>query len=142
MKIVIVGIGNVGYHLAALLVEEGHDIVVIDSHTETLERLVEVLDIKVVHGNGTYYDVQMEADVPHADLVIAVAQRDEINMLCCLLAKKLGAKNTIARVRNLEYSRQLHLLKDELGLSLAINPELAAASEIARILKIPLCTED
>jgi trk system potassium uptake protein len=137
LKIVIVGSGNVGYHLAALLVEEGHDIVVIDNHNETLEKLVEVLDIKGVHGNGSYLDVQMEADVPHADLVIAVAQRDEINMLCCLLAKKLGAKHTIARVRNLEYSRQLHLLSDELGLSMAINPELAAASEIARILKFP-----
>jgi len=137
LKIVIVGSGNVGYHLAALLVDEGHDIVVIDNHTETLEKLVEVLDIKGVHGNGSYLDVQMEADVPNADLVIAVAQRDEINMLCCLLAKKLGAKHTIARVRNLEYSRQLHLLKDELGLSMSINPELAAASEIARILKFP-----
>ena len=133
----IVGSGNVGYYLAALLVEEGHDIVVIDSHAETLAKLVEVLDIKGVHGNGSYLEVQMEADVPQADLVIAVAQRDEINMLCCLLAKKLGAKHTIARVRNLEYSRQMHLLKDELGLSMAINPELAAASEIARILKFP-----
>lgn len=137
MKIVIVGSGNVGYHLAELLVEEGHDIVVIDRRTKTLEKLVEVLDIKGVPGNGAYYDVQIEADVPNADLVIAVAQRDEINMLACLLAKKLGAKHTIARVRDQEYSKQLHLLKDELGLSMSINPELAAAREIARILKFP-----
>lgn len=137
MKIVIVGSGNVGYHLAELLVEEGHDIVVIDRHTKTVDKMVEVLDIKGVHGNGSYYDVQIEADVPNADLVIAVAQRDEINMLACLLAKKLGAKHTIARVRDQEYSKHLHLLKDELGLSLSINPELAASREIARILKFP-----
>lgn len=137
MKIVIIGSGNVGYHLADLLVEEGHDIVVIDNHTEMLDKLVEVLDIKGVYGNGFHYDVQMEADVPNADLVIAVTQQDEVNMLCCLLAKKLGAKHTIARVRNLEYSNQLHLLKEELGLSMSINPELAAANEIARILKFP-----
>ncbi len=137
MKIVIVGSGNVGYHLAALLVEEGHDIVVIDNQTKTLEKLVEVLDISIVHGNGAYYDTQMEADVPNADLVIAVAQQDEINMLTCLLARKLGAKRTIARVRDQNYSNQLHLLKSELGLSMSINPELAAATEIARILKFP-----
>lgn len=137
MKIVIVGSGNVGYHLAELLVEEGHDIVVIDRRTKTLEKMVEVLDIKGIHGNGSYYDVQMEADIPNADLVIAVAQRDEINMLTCLLAKKLGAKHTIARVRDQDYSKHLYLLKEELGLSMSINPELAAAREIARILKFP-----
>ena len=137
MKIVIVGSGNVGSHLAELLVEEGHDIVVVDNQNQTLDRLVEVLDIKIVHGNGAYYDVQMEAGVPDADLVIAVAQQDEINMLACLLAKKLGAKHTIARVRDQDYSNQLHLLKSELGLSMSINPELAAATEITRILKFP-----
>ncbi len=137
MKIVIVGSGNVGFNLAELLRKEEHDIVVIDNHTETLKKLVEVLDIMSIDGNGSYYDVQMEADVPNADLLIAVTPRDEVNMLCCLLAKKLGAKHTIARVRNPEYTKQLTLLKDELGLSMAINPELAAASEIARILKFP-----
>jgi len=137
MKIVIVGSGNVGYHLADLLVDEGHDIVVIDNHTETLRQRTETLDIIGVDWDGSFFDVQMEADVPNADLLIAVTQRDEVNMLCCLLAKKLGASRTIARVRNPEYSRQLYLLKDELGLSMSINPELAAAREIARILKFP-----
>lgn len=131
------GSGNVGYHLAKLLVEEGHDIVVIDRRTRTLDKLVEILDIKGVQGNGAYYDVQMEANVPEADLFIAAAQHDEINMLACLLAEKIGAKKTIARVRDQEYSKQLYLLEDELGLSLAINPELAAAEEITRILKFP-----
>lgn len=137
MKIVIVGSGNVGFHLADLLVKEGHDITVIDSVSETLSKMIEVLDVIGVHGNGSYYAVQMEADVPNADLLIAVTQRDEVNMLCCLLAKKLGAKHTIARIRDYEYEQQLHLLADELGLSMSINPESAAASEIARILKFP-----
>jgi trk system potassium uptake protein len=137
MKIVIVGSGNVGYHLADLLVNEGHDIVVIDNHTETLRKLIETLDIIGVYGDGSFYDVQMEADVPNADLLIAVTQRDEVNLLCCLLAKKLGAGRTIARVRNPNYSKQLYMLKDELGLSMSINPELAAAREISRILKFP-----
>ena len=97
----------------------------------------ESFDIRGVLGNGSYYEVQMEADVPNADLVIAVTPRDEVNMLACLLAKKLGAKNTIARVRDQNYSKQLHVLKDELGLSMTITPELAAASEIVRILKFP-----
>ncbi len=137
MKVVIVGSGNVGYHLANLLVAEGHDIIVIDSHTEKLNKMIETLDIIGVNGNGSYYDVQMEADVPSADLLIAVTPRDEVNMICCLLAKKLGAGHTIARVRSPEYSKQLHMLKDELGLSMSINPESAAAREIARILKFP-----
>ena len=137
LKVVIVGSGNVGYHLADLLVQEGHDIVVIDNHTEKLNKLIEVLDVIGVDGNGSYYDIQMEADVPNADLLIAVTPRDEVNMLCCLLAKKLGAGHTIARVRNPEYAKQMNLLKDELGLSMSINPESAAGSEIARILKFP-----
>lgn len=137
MKIVIVGCGNVGYHLADLLIKEGHNIVVIDNHLSTLNKRIETLDIMGVYGNGSYYDVQMEADVPNSDLLIAATQRDEVNMLCCLLAKKLGAKSTIARVRDPNYSSQLHLLKEELGLSMAINPELAAAQEIVRLLKFP-----
>jgi len=137
MKIVIVGCGNVGYHLADLLVNEGHNIVVIDNHAKTIKKRVETLDIMGVYGNGSYYDVQMDADVPNADLLIAATPRDEINMLCCLLAKKLGAKATIARVRDPKYSRQLHLFKDDLSLSMSINPELAAAQEVVRLLKFP-----
>jgi len=137
MKIVIVGTGNVGFHLAELLVSEGHDIVVIDNHKETLRKLTELIDVMGVFGDGSFYDVQIEADVQHADLLIAATPRDEMNLLCCLLAKKIGATRTIARVRNPEYSSQLFLLKNELGLSMSINPELAAAREIARILKFP-----
>ncbi len=137
MKIVIVGSGNVGFHLADLLVNEGHDIVLIDNHKKTLKKLTELLDVMGVFGDGSFYDIQIEAGVQDADLLIAATPRDEINMLCCLLAKKIGAQRTIARVRNPEYSNQLFLLKDELGLSMSINPELAAAREIARILKFP-----
>jgi trk system potassium uptake protein len=137
MKIVIVGSGNVGFHLADLLVKEGHDIIIIDNHAKTLKKLTEVLDVMGVYGDGSFYDVQVEAGVQNSDLLIAVTPRDEINMLCCLLAKKIGAKQTIARVRNPEYSDQLFILKDELGLTMSINPELAAAREIDRILKFP-----
>ncbi|MBQ9966555.1 MAG: Trk system potassium transporter TrkA, partial [Clostridia bacterium] len=95
------------------------------------------LDVIGVCGNGASYQVLLEADVPKADLLIACTSQDEINLLCCLVARKLGAKNTIARVRNPEYSDQLVFMRDELGLSMSINPERAAASEIFRILQFP-----
>lgn len=137
MKIVVVGNGKVGHTLVEQLSKEGHDIVVIDSSTEALEEMESSFDVLGILGNGANYLVQMEAGVEVADLLIAVTSADEINMLCCLIAKKLGAKSTIARVRNPEYSEQLHFLKDDLGLSLSINPEFASASEISRILSFP-----
>ncbi len=137
MKIVVVGNGKVGHALVEQLSKEGHDIVVIDNCAKALENLVNSFDVMGVLGNGAIYSVQMEAGVENADLLIAVTSADEINMLCCLIAKKLGAKSTIARVRNPEYSEQLDYLKDDLGLSMSINPEFAAASEISRILSFP-----
>ena len=95
------------------------------------------LDIFCITGNGADAEVQKQADVPHADLVIACASTDEMNMLSCLLAKRLGAKHTIARVRNPIYYRQMDLLKEDLHLSMAVNPELTAANEIARVLLFP-----
>ena len=137
MKIVIVGIGKVGHTLVEQLSKEGHDIVVIDNNPKTIEDLENSFDVMGIIGNGAVYSVQMEAGVESADLLIAVTSADEINMLCCLIAKKLGAKSTIARVRNPEYSEQLDYLKFDLGLSMDINPEYAAASEISRILSFP-----
>ena len=136
MKIVIVGDGKVGYTLATELSQEGHDITVIDNNAEMLAR-IEALDVKGIKGNGASYWVQTEADVPHTDLLIAVTSSDELNIICCLLARKLGAKHTIARTRNPEYSEHLAFLKEELGLSMLINPEKAAASEITRVLSFP-----
>lgn len=137
MKIVVVGDGKVGFALVKQLAAEGHDITVIDNNGEALKRSMETHDIIGIKGNGASYVVQKEAGVPEADLVIAVTSGDEINIICCLLAKKLGAKNMIARIRNPEYSEQLAFLKEDLGLSMVINPEKTAANEILRIISFP-----
>ena len=137
MKIVIVGDGKVGQALTGRLAEEGHDVVVIDSSPKALRTSVEIHDVMGVNGNGASYAVQKEAGVGEADLLIAATSGDELNLLCCMLAKKLGARHTIARVRNPDYADQLVLMKEELGLSMTVNPELAAAREIARMLRFP-----
>ena len=137
MRIVIVGDGKVGSTLAEQLSKENHDIVVIDSDKKVLHDAMESLDVFVVHGNGASLDIQQRADVASSDLLIAATATDEINLLCCVLAKKLGCKHTIARIRNSDYSRQLVLLRDELGLSMTINPEMSAARQISRIIQFP-----
>ena len=135
MNIVIVGDGKVGYTLTEHLSKEGHDVTVIDNRPESLTQTMNAQDVCCVEGNGVSYAVQMEAGVQRADLLIAATSSDEINMLCCLVAKKLGAGHTIARVRNPEYNEQMVFLKDELGLSMTVNPEKAAAEEISRMLR-------
>lgn len=137
MKIVIVGDGKVGFALADQLSKEGHAITVIDSNLDNLKNLMDVLDVLVVHGNGASLDVQREAGVDKSDLLIGATSSDELNILACLVARKIGAGQTIARVKNPEYSEQLHFIKDELGLSMAVNPDLTAATEIARCLRFP-----
>lgn len=137
MKIVIIGDGKVGHKLAKQLAEEDYEIVLIDQNHGKLQAALNQLDIFCITGNGADAEVQKQADVPHADLVIACASTDELNMLSCLLARRLGAKHTIARVRNPMYYRQMGLLKEDLHLSMAVNPELTAANEIARILLFP-----
>lgn len=141
MKIVIIGDGKVGHKLTVQLSEENYDIVLIDQNEGKLKEAVNQLDIFCITGNGADAEVQKQADVPHADLVIACASTDEMNMLSCLLAKRLGAKHTIARVRNPIYYRQIGLLKEDLHLSMAVNPELAAAVDITRILLFPETTK-
>lgn len=141
MKIIITGCGKVGYTLAEQLSEEGHDITVIDQKESKLENVSTNLDVIGVAGNGTSYRVQEEAGVEEADLMIAVTDRDEINLLACLIAKKAGNCQTIARVRNPEYYQEIGFLKEELGLSMVINPELAAAAEIARLIQVPSAME-
>ena len=137
MKIVIVGDGKVGFALTQQLAREDHDIVVIDSNKMVLKESQQMVDIQVVHGNGASPVVQSAASVGESDLMIAATSADEINLLCCIVAKKLGCSHTIARVRNPEYYGQFFLLKDELGLNLMINPERATASEIFRLLQFP-----
>ncbi len=137
MRIVIIGDGKVGHKLTTQLSEEDYDIVLIDQNEGKLQAALNQLDIFCITGNGADVEVQRQADVPNADLVIACASSDEMNMLSCLLARKIGAKHTIARLRNPIYYRQIDLLKADLHLSMAVNPELAAANEVARILLFP-----
>ncbi len=140
MKIVIIGAGKIGITLAEQLASENHEVTVIDKRANSLEEL-SALDVMTVEGNGISREAQEEAGMEEADLAIAVMSTDEENLLACLVAKKLGVRNTIARVRNPEYTSGIRLIKDELGLSMALNPELASASEIARILRAPSAIE-
>ena len=110
MKIVIIGDGKVGYKLAKQLSEENYDVVLIDNNEEKLKETINKLDITCVTGDGVSADVQKEAGVPEADLVIACASTDELNMLSCLIAQRTGARNTIARVRNPIYYQQIDML--------------------------------
>lgn len=137
MRIIIIGCGKVGVTLAERLEAEGHNLVLIDSSQEKINTVTTSLDALGVVGNGSSYHVLMEADVEQADLLIAVTGSDELNLLCCLMAKKAGNCQTIARVRNPLYSKETNFLKERLGISMIINPELAAAAEIARLLRFP-----
>lgn len=137
MKIIIVGCGNVGATLAEQLGKEGHDITVIDTKEQLVNSLSDACDVLGIVGNGASYNIQMEADVNHADILIAVTGSDELNLLCCLIAKKAGGCHTIARVSNPVYSREISFIREELGLSMIINPQHAAAREMARLLKFP-----
>lgn len=137
MKIIIVGCGKVGTTLAEQLNRENHDITLIDTNGEAIQNISDSADVMGVTGNGAVYQVQMEAGIQDADLLIATTNSDELNMLCCLIAKKAGNCHTIARIRNPEYSSEIRYIREELNLSLAINPELAAAREIARLLRFP-----
>ena len=137
MKIIIVGCGKVGCTIAEQLDQEGHNITLVDTNPDILEKMSNTLDVIGVIGNGASYNVQMEAGVVKADLLIAVTSSDELNLLCCLIAKKAGNVHTIARVRNPVYREEINFIKEELGLSMVINPEEATASEIARLLRFP-----
>ena len=137
MKVIIVGSGKVGYTIARDLSREKHDIVLVDSFPPSLQQADNTLDVLCVGGNGASIRVLLEAGVRDADLVIAVTGQDEVNLICCLLSKKLGARRTVARVRNPEYRADADILKKEIGLNMVINPDRAAALEIARILSFP-----
>ncbi len=137
MQIIIVGCGKVGSALAEQLCKEGNDVTVLDTKSASVEHLVNEFDIMGYVGSGVSLDTLIEAGVKKADLLIAVTHSDELNLMCCLIAKKAGDCHTIARVRNPEYSMETSFLKQEIGLALVINPELAAASEISRILRLP-----
>lgn len=136
MKIIIIGAGEIGYDLASVLSKEKHDVIVLDREKESLSKASETLDVLVTEGNATSATDLNKAGVSQADIVIAVTSVDEVNMIACMISKKLGAKMVIARVRNDEFSHHNSPLKaTDLGIDVMINPELSAAQEIAQLLK-------
>lgn len=138
MRIVVVGAGKIGSTIIERLVNEGHDVTVIDNDVNVISDITNVCDVMGVCGNGTDCAMLTEAGVEDAELVVAVTSSDELNMLCCFLARKLGAKHTIARIRNPEYNLEsLGFLKQHLSLSMAINPEMLSAREMYNVLKLP-----
>lgn len=137
MKIIIVGCGKVGVSLAERLNRENHDLVLIDKNGTKLKSVSERLDVLGLEGNGASLNTQKEAGVEEADLLIATTNSDELNLLCCLIAKKAAECHTIARIRDPEYFNEARYIKEELNLSMVINPEQAAAAEIVRLIKFP-----
>lgn len=138
MKIIIVGCGKIGTTILASLVAEGHDVTAIDADPAIIEEITNIYDAIGLCGNGVDCDVLAEAGVPLAELFVAVTGSDEFNMLSCYLARKMGAGNTVARIRNPEYNdTSLAFLRQHLNLSVAINPERRAAHELHNVLKLP-----
>ncbi len=137
MKIVIIGLGRTGTTILKNLSGEGHTISIIDENKNKIESLIERYDVQGVVGNGASSDIQKEAGVKGADVAIFLTHSDELNVFACLVAKKLGAKQTVARVRNPEYRRQILEMKDELGISMIVNPEQDTATEIFNLISLP-----
>ena len=137
MKIVIVGNGKVGYSLAEQLVAERHDVTVVDIHDQNLSNASDTLDLMVLQGNGVSAATLREAGADTADLLVATTSSDEVNMVCCLTAKNLGTKYTIARIRTPEYNINLSELRKNLKIDMVINPESSTASEISRLIRFP-----
>lgn len=140
MRILVVGVGKVGLTIATHLAEEDHDVVVIDTDSEVIERCEDALDVLCIRGNGANAQTLMEAGAQQADIIIATTASDESNMLCCLVAKRLGTQFAIARIRDPEYNESLTILQRELGIDQVINPERATAQEISRLLVFPFAT--
>ena len=137
MKIVVIGCGTIGKTVIKHVSKEGHSIIAIDDDKKVIEELIEKFDILGIVGNGASLDIQEEARTKDADLVVAVTSSDETNILACLVAKRLGAKSTIARVRNPEYLRQTEIMKEDLGLTMIVNPEQETADEIVNLIDLP-----
>ena len=137
MKIVIIGLGTIGRTILKSLQGENHTITIIDEDKDKVEELIEKYDVQGVVGNGASLDIQKEAGVKDADVTIVLSGSDELNVFACLVAKKLGGKNTVARVRNPEYRRQILGMKDELGISMIVNPEQDTATEIFNLINLP-----
>ena len=137
MKIVIIGLGTIGRTVLNSLSGMDHTITIIDEDKDKVESLIEKYDVFGVVGNGACMDIQREADMGNADLAIVLTNSDELNVFACLVAKNIGVKNTIARVRNPDYRKQIIEMKDQLGLSMIVNPEKETAEEIYNLINLP-----
>ena len=137
MQIIIIGCGKVGRTLAEQLQEEESDITLVDVSSTVINSLQDDIDAMGIIGNGASINTLMEAGLENADILIAVTGSDEMNLLCCLIAQKTGHCQTIARVRNPIYGKEIAFIKERLGVTMIINPELAAAQEISRLLRFP-----
>ena len=137
LQIIIVGCGKVGRTLVEQLSKEGNDITIVDKDAEKVQTISGLYDVMGVTGNGASYSVQMDAGIENADLIIAVTDSDELNLLCCTVAKRVGNCAAIARVRTPDYSMEAGYLRDKLGLAMIINPEMEASRVAARILYAP-----
>ncbi len=137
MRIVIIGLGTIGRTILKNLSGEAHTITIIDECKDVVEELIEKYDVFGVVGNGACMDIQSEANVENADLVIALTRNDELNVFASLVAKRLGVKNTVARVRNPAYRKQIAEMKDDLGISMVVNPERETADEIFNMINLP-----
>ncbi|MGI6264336.1 MAG: Trk system potassium transporter TrkA, partial [Acutalibacteraceae bacterium] len=138
MRILVAGCGKIGTAIVASLAQEGHDVVAIDNDPAVLGRLTNIYDVIAVTGNAADCDTLDEAGIASAQLFVAVTGSDELNMLSCYMAGRMGAEHTIARIRNPEYNdRSLNFIKQQLGLSMAINPDLLAAQELFNLLRFP-----
>ena len=137
MKIIVIGCGKVGFTIAQQLNDEKHDVTVIDSDYRRLAQIRDDLDVLQITGSGASVEILQEAGIEECDMVIAVTDSDELNLLCCMIARKMGHCTTIARVRNPMYNKEVELLKEALGISMIINPEQVAANAIARLLRFP-----
>ncbi len=141
LQIIIVGCGKVGMTLVEQLSQEGHDITIIDKNANIVQSMSSLHDVMGIVGNGASYSTQMEAGIESTDLIIAVTDSDELNLLCCIIAKRVGDCAAIARVRTPDYSKEAGYLREKLGLTMIINPELEASAEAARILYLPTALE-
>lgn len=137
MHVIIVGLGKLGMTMTKQLVNEGHSVSVIDTNNDKLTNAVDAYDVMGVWGNGATIETLEEAGASKAKLIIAATASDEMNILCCLIANRMGTENTIARVRNPDYAAQMQFLRNELGLSMIVNPEYETANEISRIIRFP-----
>ena len=137
MNVIIVGNGTVGDKLIGFIAQEGHSVTVIDEDANEVNKVVNKYDVFGVTGNGASISVQKEAGAQSCDVIIAVTPGDELNLLCCMIAKQLGTKHAIARVRDPDYLKQTRFMSNNLGIDMIVNPEYEAAREAARLIRFP-----